>query len=196
MRGVLFLVGAICALGVVDGQYAQTAEPFSDNQLVGTWKLVSVRHGMEGTVGCPDLFSYTDKQTLKHVTPTHTVTVSYFKNGALFMLSGGTCTLDAAWYTETVEYGVDAFKRPLEVKGKRAFDVIVSGTSLHLTMRYGDKGRREELWERFEGNAHDAAKPAATRPEENTVADFPATEVETPDHTKAKQTEPEDGDNE
>ena len=195
MRSICFLVAVVCALRVVDGQLAQADEALAKNQLVGTWKLVSVRHGMEGTVGYPDLFTYTDKQTLKHITPTHTATVTYGTNGSIFMVSGGTYTLDAAKYTETVEYGIDPFQRPLEAKGKRSFDVIVSGTTLHLTMRYGDKGRREELWERFEEKAHDAAKPADAKPDEDKVADFPATEVETPDHTKAKQTEPADGDN-
>ncbi len=195
MRSICFLIVVVCAPWMMAGKHAQTAESLETNQLVGTWKLVSVRHGMEGNVGYPDLFNYADKQTLKHITPTHTVTVSYYKDVSVFKVSGGTYSLDSARYTETVEYGIDLFQRPLEPKGTLSYDFIVSGTTLQLTIRYGDKGKSDELWERCEGEVHDAAKPADVQSDEGELNDFSAIESETPDHTREKNTEPVDSNN-
>ncbi len=148
MRSTTFLVLLVCALVFVDGKSSHTADPVVDHQLVGTWKLVSVRNG-----GYPDLFNYgplSKRETIKHITPTHFMTVTYGENGTVLWGSGGTYKLKEVQHTETIEYGIAPFEKPFKGKGiSRSFDINISGANLRLTESIPD-GTREELWERIE----------------------------------------------
>ena len=148
MRTPMFSALVVCALVILGGRRSQTAEPVVEQQLVGTWKLVSVRNG-----GYPDLFNYgplSKRETIKHITPTHFMTVAYAENGTVLWASGGSFSLKEDQSTETVEYGVDAFQKPFKGKGStHKFKVKFGGTNLLLTETTSDV-TREEGWERLE----------------------------------------------
>src|SRR5262249_33608832 len=72
------------------------------NKLVGTWKLVSGKYGGRD-------FKLPEGTTmLKHVTPTQFTWVTYDKDGKVFRMAGGSCTLKGDRYEETPEYGISS----------------------------------------------------------------------------------------
>ena len=84
--------------------------------LVGTWKLVSAKYNgrepkfPEGTT------------TLKHVTGSQFMWVSYDKDGKVFRTAGGTYAVKGEGYEETLEYGLgDLTQLEGEVIGRRSY---------------------------------------------------------------------------
>ena len=193
MREIRPVLLVFVVLGLVGGRSVEPSEPIAGDKLTGTWKLVSVRNG-----GYPDLFNYASRRTLKHVTATHSTTVSYHKDGTIVTVSGGTYSLVEGKYTESIEYGIDpsweteALRTPFKGKREYVYDIIVSAGNLHLAHRYRDGVKREELWERIDGTAVDA-KPGETMPDENKPDAISASGGETPNHTKPQEPKPADG---
>lgn len=149
MRNTTLLVLFVCPLVFVAWKNALTADPIADNQLVGTWKLVSVRNG-----GYPDLFNVgprSKRETVMHITPTHLMTVTYAEeNGTVLWCSGGAYTLKEGQYTLTIGHGIDPFDKPFKGKGhSRRFDLNIDGVSLRLTESIPDGGERDESWQRI-----------------------------------------------
>lgn len=156
MRHIGILLGLVCAVALVNYPQAQTAESVAAPELVGTWKLVTVRYG-----GYPDMFNHANRHTLMHITPTHSTTMSYFENGTVFSVSGGTYTLKDGKYTETTEYEKRSpliliwgdsknEAKPIKDDRKRTFDVQVSDALLILTTGVGEMEERTE-WQRVRG---------------------------------------------
>jgi hypothetical protein len=114
-----------------------------ENQLVGTWKLVSAKYGgNESTL--PKRLT-----TLKHVTPTQFTWASYDKDGKVTRTAGGTYTLKGDTYEETPEYGFSLDF--VGLKGKvQTFTWKVEGNKWHHTGKLSGGLTIDEVWERVE----------------------------------------------
>jgi hypothetical protein len=111
------------------------------NNLVGTWKLVSAKYGgresklPEGTTH------------IKHITPTQFMWATYDQNGTLLRAAGGSYTLKGEDYEEAPEYGIGAdFEL---IKGKaHSFKCKVDGDTWHQNGKLSNDLTIEEVWER------------------------------------------------
>jgi hypothetical protein len=120
---------------------SKKAEARTENNLVGTWKMVKARFGgkehkiPEGTM------------QLKHITPTHYMFVDIDKDGKIFDARGGPYTLKGEKFESTPEYGVsDAFKA---LKGKpQVFQCKVEGDKWYHSGTLTNGLTIEEVWER------------------------------------------------
>jgi hypothetical protein len=112
-----------------------------DNKLVGTWKLVSAK------------FRGEDREikgtTIKYVTPTHFIWLTYGDDGQVSVSMGGPCTIDGDKYEETPEYGVGPIVNAY--KGKlQSFTWKVDGNKWHHQGKLSGGFEIEEVWERVE----------------------------------------------
>lgn len=152
----------VVVLGLVGGFSMDAAEPKADDSLVGTWKLVSVRNG-----GYPDLFTYANRQTLKHVTATHCTTVSYHKDGTVFSLTGGVYAREKGRYTERIDHGIEpsftvvAAAKSFTGKREHTYEYTFSDDVLYLTIQHKDGIKRDEVWQRVSPIAPGESKPVA-----------------------------------
>jgi hypothetical protein len=119
------------------------AEAKSDNQLAGTWKLLSAKYGgkemkfPEGTT------------RIKHVTPTQFMWAVYDMDGKVTVGWGGSYTLKGEQYIEFPEYGVGGVSDMY--KGKpQEFNWKVEGNKWHHTGKLSSGLTIEEVWERVE----------------------------------------------
>ena len=126
---------------------APADEPKGDaklaSQLVGTWKLVSAKwNGRESNL--PKTAT-----TLKHITPTQMMWVTYDKEGKVTRAAGGSYTLKGMMYEETPEYGISADFNL--IKGKtHTFKCKVEGNKWYHTGKLASGLTIEEVWERVE----------------------------------------------
>jgi hypothetical protein len=80
---------------------AAAREPDSENKLIGTWRLVSLKYG-DAAQATP---APANTVHLKHVTPTHFTVVSYdAQSKAVTRVGGGSYSLKDKSYTEKTEY--------------------------------------------------------------------------------------------
>ena len=113
------------------------------NKLVGTWKLVSARYGgRESTLP-------KEATTLKHVTPTHYMWVTFDKDGQVTRTQGGSYVFDGGVLKSTPEYGLG---REFEaIKGKQQlFKVKFDGNRWTQSGTLSTGTTLEEVWERVE----------------------------------------------
>jgi hypothetical protein len=118
-------------------------EAKGENKLVGTWKLVSATYdgrqfkGAEGTT------------TVKHITPTQFMWVTYDEDGKVTRAAGGGYTLKGETYEETPKYGISSdFDL---IKGKaQTFKWKVEGNKWHHDGKLSNGLTIEEVWERVE----------------------------------------------
>jgi hypothetical protein len=138
-----------------------------ENQLVGTWKLVSAKYGgsqstlpervttlkpvtptqngWSGSMLLPDL----RVTTLKHVTPTQFMWASYDTDGKVTRAAGGGYTLKGEAYEETPEYGFGLDF--VGLKGKvQSFTWKVEGNKWYHAGKLNNRLTIEEVWERVE----------------------------------------------
>jgi hypothetical protein len=111
--------------------------------LVGTWKLVSAKYGgQESTL--PQ-----DVTTLKHMTPTHYMWLSYKDDGQIFRTGGGPYTLDGGTLKSTPEFGLgndfDAIKGKMQM-----YKCKIDGNRWHQSGTLSTGQTLEEVWERVD----------------------------------------------
>lgn len=115
----------------------------AENKLIGTWKLVSAKYGgressLPGTA-----------TTLKHVTPTQFMWVTYDSEGKVSRSAGGRYTITGDTYAETPEYGMSGDFDV--VKGAaHAFTWKVEGNKWYHNGKLSNGLTIEEVWERDE----------------------------------------------
>jgi hypothetical protein len=120
-------------------------QPCTPAALVGTWTQVDNQLGDEAavTIGPNDPVGY------KHITPTHFVVYQVAAGGTNAMRSahGGTYTLAAGIYTETVQHG---FGPPFEVVGGKsiAFQCSMEGNDRWRISGQIDETPLKETWKR------------------------------------------------
>ncbi len=112
-------------------------------KLVGTWKLVSAKYGGRES----DLASRLT--TLKHMTPTQYMWVSYGEDGKVFRMAGGPYTLKGETMESTPKYGMSADFAAIRDKGQ-SYKVRVEGDRFHQTGTLSNGTTLEEVWERVE----------------------------------------------
>ena len=117
--------------------WAAAAEPQGgaqpENKLVGTWKHVPAKPG--------------GPTTLKHVTPTQFMWVTYGRDGTVTRAGGGNYKLKGDVYEETPEYGLGASFEA--VKGQtHAFKWRVEGDKWYHSGKLANGLEINEVWER------------------------------------------------
>jgi hypothetical protein len=115
----------------------------TDINLIGTWKMVSAKYnGKQRKL--PD-----NETTLKHVTPTQMIWLTFNKDGKITRAAGGPYTLKGDEYTDTPEYGLSSDFDV--VKGKtHMFKCKVEGKTWYHTGKLATGLVVEEVWERVE----------------------------------------------
>ena len=124
----------------------EKAEAKPDNELVGTWRLVSAKYnGQENKL--PEGITM-----LKHVTPAKFMWVIYDKDGKVESALGGPYTLKGDNYDETPEYGLgDTLDSLKALKGKvQSFTWKVKGNKWYHEGKLSSGVAIEEVWERVE----------------------------------------------
>jgi hypothetical protein len=122
------------------------AEAKPDNELVGTWKLVSAKYnGQENKL--PEGMTM-----LKHVTPVQFMWAIYDKDGKIESALGGPYSLNGDKYDETPEYGLaDTLDSLKELKGKiQSFTWKIKGNKWYHDGKLSSGVTIEEVWERVE----------------------------------------------
>ena len=142
---VLSLVMAVAVLGA--GVRSIADEPKgdakADNKLIGTWKLVSAKYGGKES-DLPKVLT-----TLKHITPSQMMWLSYDKDGKITRAAGGSYTLKGDDFTDTPEYAMG--EEAGLVKGKtHTFKCKVEGNKWYHTGKLAGGLEIEEVWERVE----------------------------------------------
>jgi hypothetical protein len=112
-------------------------------QLVGTWKQVSARYdGRE--------FRFPEGvRTIKHVTPTQFMWVSYDPEGKVTRCAGGSYTLAGEDYEELPEYGMSGDFDVIRGK-KQSFKCKIVDGKWHHDGKLSNGLTIEEVWERVE----------------------------------------------
>jgi len=122
---------------------ADKEETKTQNNIVGTWRLVSAKYGGQESK-LPQVATM-----LKHVTPAQFMWAMYGKDGKVTRALGGTYTLKGDEYVEIPEYGVGSVLDLL--KGKpQVFTCKVEGNKWYHTGKISDGTTIEEVWERVE----------------------------------------------
>jgi hypothetical protein len=122
---------------------ADEPKGLTENKMLGTWKLVSGKYGgRESTLP-------KEATTLKHVTPTHYMWVTFDKDGEVTRTQGGPYVFDEGVLKSTPEYGLGREFEP--IKGKQQlFKVKSDGNRWTQSGRLSTGTTLEEVWERVE----------------------------------------------
>jgi hypothetical protein len=118
------------------------ADPKAAINLVGTWKLVSAKYGGNES-NLPQTAT-----TLKHITPTHYMWLTYSEDGAISRGAGGTYTLEGGEFTQMGQFGV-ASTFPL-VKGTNTYKCKIDGKKWYHTGKLANGLTIDEVWERVD----------------------------------------------
>jgi hypothetical protein len=111
-------------------------------KLIGTWKLVTAKYDGQDVV-LDQLGT-----TLKHVTPTSFVWLSYDpETNLVSRMAGGTYTLKGDQYIETPQYGVGADFNVIRDK-PQSFSFKIDGEKWHHSGALSSGVKIEEVWER------------------------------------------------
>jgi hypothetical protein len=148
MRQILTVLISLVAVAVFSSgrstaEGPKKAETKTNNQLVGTWKMVKGKYGgKEATI--PE-----GRTEFKHVTPVHFILVAFDKDGTVIASIGGPYTLKGERYEETPEYGLsEVFTN---IKGKpQSFTWKVEGNKWYHNGTLSDGLTIEEVWERVD----------------------------------------------
>ena len=115
----------------------------AENKLIGTWKLVSAKYNGR------DSKLTEASTTLKHITPTQMMWLTYDGEGKVIRAAGGSYTLKGDDFTDTPEYGVGTDFGA--VKGQtHVFKCKVEGNKWYHTGKLASGLEIEEVWERVE----------------------------------------------
>jgi hypothetical protein len=115
--------------------------PPKDQKLVGTRKLVSAKfRGEERTL---------NGTTIKYVTPTHFIWLTYGDDGQITRSMDGPCKIDGDKYEETPEYGVGPIVKAYKEE-VQSFKWKVDGNKWYHSGRLSGGSEIEEVWERVE----------------------------------------------
>jgi hypothetical protein len=114
-----------------------------DSRLIGTWRVLSGKYGGQEFKRPEGL------TTVKHVTPTHFMWVTYDRNGKVTRAAGGRYTLKADTYEETPEYGIGEDFDTVKAKAQ-TFKWKVDGNKWYLDGSLSNGQTLEEVWERVE----------------------------------------------
>ena len=118
-------------------------EATTANKLVGTWKLVSANYGgRESTLP-------KEATTLKHVTPTHYMWVTFDKDGQVTRTQGGPYVFDGGVLKSTPEYGLGREFEAIKEK-QQLFKVKFDGNRWTQSGTLSTGTTLEEVWERVE----------------------------------------------
>jgi hypothetical protein len=122
---------------------SKKADAKPENKLIGTWKQVSAKYGGR------DFKPPEGRTTLKHVTPTQFMWLSYDKDGNVTRAAGGRYTMKGVVYEETPEYGISGdFEL---IKGRaQTFKWKVEGNKWYHTGELSNGLTIQEVWERVE----------------------------------------------
>jgi hypothetical protein len=118
-------------------------DPKADNKLVGTWKLISAKYNGQDSK-LPDGMT-----TLKHITPTQMMWLSYGQDGKITRCAGGSYTLKGDDFTDTPNYGVGGDFTTVNNQTHR-FKCKVEGNKWHHIGKLASGLEIEEVWERLE----------------------------------------------
>jgi hypothetical protein len=117
-------------------------QPKSGSSHLGTWQLGS------GTYGGTSASLPKDERHVKIITATHFVWVAYDdKNRVISSSMGGSCILEGAKYTETVEFFMPESMRTYLGK-KQEFTIRIEGDKLYQSGKLSDGMTIEEVWQR------------------------------------------------
>jgi hypothetical protein len=150
----LVLLAAVVAAPVV---HVGHDEPKGENKLIGTWKLVSGKYGREVQFPEGTTVKYGGKEVqfsegttiLKHVTPSHFMSVTYDQYGRVTRGLGGRYTLNGEELAETPEYGLGEDFEVLK-GGTYLFKCQIDGNKWHRSGKLSNGQTIEEVWERVE----------------------------------------------
>jgi hypothetical protein len=120
-----------------------TASSSTGQELFGTWKLISAKYGGRSQ----NLAAM--GTTLKRVTPTQFLWLSYGNDKRVNRAAGGTCTITADTYAETADYGISEDFGILKGKTHK-FNWKVEGNQWHHTGQLANGLAIEEIWERVD----------------------------------------------
>jgi WD40 domain-containing protein len=117
-------------------------ELFGPHGLVGTWQLVSIKHGPDGQSSAPPA----GQRKVKLITGTHFTWIVY-EAGSRKVLhtAGGTYSLQGDTYTEQIEFAGDGMTD--DVGKPQLFKIWLDGDKLHQSGQLSDGTRIEEVWE-------------------------------------------------
>jgi len=128
------------ATGRAGPDQQSTAE---DSRLIGTWKVVSAKYGGQE-------FRFREgSTTVKHVTPTQFMWVTYDRDGKVTRAAGGRYTLKGDTYEETPEYGIGEDFDIVKAKAQ-TFKCRVDGNKWYHDGSLSNGQTVEEVWERVE----------------------------------------------
>jgi hypothetical protein len=151
MRKIAFILVALGVAAAFSPTSSTADEPAKtgakpDNELVGTWKLVSAKYdGQENKL--PEGITM-----LKHVTPVQFMWAIYDKDGKVVSALGGSYTLKGDKYDETPEYGLADNSDSLKaLMGKiQSFTWKINGNKWYHNGKLSSGVTIEEVWERVE----------------------------------------------
>ena len=138
---LLLLVVALACLALASSG-TEEEKPVPENPLIGTWKVLSARHG--GVVSdLPQRY-----KILKHVTPTHYTWVWIDRTSSeVVMASGGTYSMTDNTYTENPSFGLGRVFR--NNRGKQnTLNWRVEDNKWYHSGPLASGFRIEEVWER------------------------------------------------
>jgi hypothetical protein len=138
IAGLALVVG--CALAC---RGLNADEPEKENKLIGTWKLVSAKYGEQERT-FPQ-----GSTTLKHVTPTQFMWLSYDEDGRVSRAAGGSYTLKGESYEEMPEYGLSSDFDTIRGKAQ-SFKWRVEGKKWFHVGKLSNGLTIDEVWERVE----------------------------------------------
>jgi hypothetical protein len=142
---ILLLPPVLGTLGLAHGMLRAAEQ--GDNEaverkVIGTWKLVSATYGGE-KVDLEELGI-----TLKHITPTSFVWLSYDPDTKLVSrTSGGTYTFKGDQFEETPQYGFGEDFDIIRAK-PHSFTIKIDGDKWHHNGTLSNDLKIEEVWER------------------------------------------------
>ncbi len=114
----------------------------NEQRVIGTWKLASAKYG-DQEVKPENLGT-----TLKHVTPTSFVWLSYNdETKVVSRTAGGTYTLKGDQYEETPQYGFGGDFDTIRDK-PQSFSLKIEGDKWHHSGMLSNGLKIEEVWER------------------------------------------------
>ncbi len=136
----LMIFGPAC--GTLQGAYQDKKDAF-EQQVIGTWKMVSARFGDR------EIDMATFGVTLKHITPTGFVWVSYdSQTKVVSRAAGGAYTLKGDQYEELPQYGFGPDFEVIRDK-PQSFRVRIEGSKLYQSGSLSNGLKIEEVWERY-----------------------------------------------
>ncbi len=141
-RTAIRLLGAIVAISVTTAAAEERrSDAKSVNRLIGTWRQVSAKYG-----GREHKFPE-GVTTLKHITPTEFMWVTYDNDGNVMRAAGGPYTIKGEEYRETPEYGLGPDFTL--IKGKaQTFTWKVESDKWYHNGKLSNGLTIEEVWER------------------------------------------------